>query len=97
MAGSLGGLAGLALVRTLLEGNEPGPGPWLAIWLIVAAIVASAGRPVRLALGTPLDPKQSTASADEQRMAQRARVLTLLTFAAGIAMALLLRPDLFPS
>jgi hypothetical protein len=97
MAISLGGLAALALARALFVGSPLGPGPWLACWLVVAALVASAGRPVRLAIGTPLDPKQSTASAQEQRAAKRARLLTLLTFAIGIAMTALLRPDLFGS
>lgn len=95
MAASLGGLAALALARTLFVDSPLGPGPWLACWLVVAALIASAGRPVRLALGTPLDPKQSTASAHEQRTARRSRLLTLLTFAVGIAIAALLRPDLF--
>ncbi len=97
MAASLGGLAALALARTLVTGSPLGPGPWLACWLLVAALIASAGRPVRLAIGTPLDPKQATASDQEQRTAKRARLLTLLTFAAGLASAALLRPDLFRS
>ena len=95
MAASLGGLAALALARTVFVGNPVGPGPWLACWLVVAALIASAGRPVRLALGTPLDPMQSTASGNEQRTAKRARLLTLLIFTVGIAIAALLRPDLF--
>jgi hypothetical protein len=95
MAASFGGLAALALARTLFVGAPFGPGPWLACWLVVAALIASAGRPVRLALGTPLDPKQSSATSHEQRTAKRARLLTLLTFAAGIPIAALLRPDLF--
>jgi hypothetical protein len=95
MAASLGGLAALALARTVFVGNPLGPGPWLACWLVVATLVASAGRPVRLALGTPLDPKQSMASAQEQRTAKKARLVTLLIFTVGIAIAALLRPDLF--
>lgn len=95
MAASFGGLAVLALARALFVGAPLGPGPWLACWLVVAALIASAGRPVRLALGTPLDPKQSSTSSQEQRTAKRARLLTLLTFAGGIAIAAPLRPDLF--
>lgn len=95
MAASFGGLAALAWARTLFVGVPLGPGPWLACWLVVAALIASAGRPVRLALGTPLDPKQSSASSHEQRTAKRARLLTLVTFAAWIAIAVLVRPGLF--
>lgn len=94
MAASFGGLAALALARTLFVGTPLGPGLWLPSWLVVAALIASAGRPVRLALGTPLDPKQAMVSAQERRIARRARLLTLLTFAVGIAFAALLRPDL---
>ena len=95
MAASLGGLAVLALARTFFVGAPLGPAPWLACWLVVAALIASAGRPVRLALGTPLDPMQSSTSSQEQRTAKRARLLTLLTFVGGIAIAAPLRPDLF--
>lgn len=95
MAASLGGLTALAFSRTLFAGDQLGPGPWLACWLVVAALVASAGRPVRLVIGTPLDPKQSAASTQEQGTAKRARLLTLLIFAGGIATAILVRPDLF--
>jgi hypothetical protein len=95
MAASLGGLAALALVRTLFLGRPLGAAPWLACWLVVAALIATAGRPVRLALGTPLDPKKSTVSAQAQRTAKRTRLLTLVTFAVGIGIAALLRPELF--
>lgn len=94
MAASFGGLAALAWARTLFMGTPPGPGLWLSSWLVVAALIASAGRPVRLALGTPLDPKQTIVSAQERGIAKRARLLTLLTFAVGIAIAALSRPNL---
>jgi hypothetical protein len=94
MAASLGGLAALAVARTVFIGIPPGPGPWMACWLVAAALIASAGRPVRLAIGTPLDPKMLTASDQARRSARRARLLTLLTFAGGLAIGALLRPDL---
>lgn len=73
MGASLGGLAALALVRTIFVGSPLASGPWLACWLVVAAPIAPAGRPLRLAVGTPLDPKQASASVQEQRTAKRAR------------------------
>ena len=95
MAGSLGGLAAIALARTLSTDRPLGSAPWIACWLVVAALIASAGRPIRLAIGTPLDPKLGEITAEERRSARRARLLTLLTFVLGIAVGALLRPDLF--
>lgn len=95
MAASLVGLAALAVIRALFSGLPVGPGPWLACWLVVAALIASAGRPVRLALGTSVDPKQSDVSVHEQRTGKRARLLAVTIFALGTAIAALLRPDLF--
>lgn len=94
MAASLGGLAALAVARTLFAGTVPlGPAPWITWWLLVAALTASAGRPVRLAIGTQLDPKLTMATDQERRAAKRTRLLTLLIFAAGLAIGALLRPD----
>jgi hypothetical protein len=95
MAASFGGLAALAAARTLSVGSPLGPGPWIACWLLMAALIASAGRPVRLVIGTPLDPKQSTTSDQEQLTAKMSRLRMLLVFAVGLAIAALLRPDLF--
>ncbi|HLN77346.1 MAG TPA: hypothetical protein VK204_09905 [Nocardioidaceae bacterium] len=95
MAGSFGGLAALAVARTLFTGSPLGPGPWIACWFVVAALIASAGRPIRLAIGTPLDPKLFDISVQERRSARRARLLTLLTFVIGLAVGALHLPDLF--
>jgi hypothetical protein len=96
MAASLGGLAALAVTRTLFTGiGSLDVGPWIAWWLLVAALIATAGRPVRLSIGTPLDPRAPTVTDPERRTAKRTRLLTLLIFAAGLAIGAVLRPDLF--
>ena len=96
MAASFCGLAALAVARTLFtDTGSLDVGPWIAWWLLVAALIATAGRPVRLAIGTPLDPRLRTATDQERRTAKRTRLLTLLIFAGGLAIGAVVRPDVF--
>lgn len=72
MAASFGGLAVLALARALFVGAPLGPGPWLACWLVVAALIASAvGRcawhlELRSTRCSPRLHRRSSASLSEQ-------------------------------
>lgn len=97
MVGTLIGLMALALARTIFVQGEPlGAWPYVGCWLIIAMVVATGGRPVRLVAGSRIDPRSRTASVEELRDARKGRLLTMVTFAVGVTLAAVLRPDLFP-
>ena len=56
MTATFAGMALLATLRTLTIGGWFTPGPGFAAWFTVSALLATRGRPTRLAVGTPLDP-----------------------------------------
>ena len=88
MAGSLVGLAVLAALRSVTGHLGFVAGPDIAAWLVLSALLATAGRPTRLAIGTQLDPVDAmSVSEDERRLAGRARRTTVLLFLGGVAVA----------
>lgn len=88
MAASLGVLAVLAALRSPTADGQFIAGPGIAAWLVVSALLATAGRPTRLAVGTPLDPVDATSvSAEEERLARSSRRRTILLFFGGLALA----------
>jgi hypothetical protein len=95
MAGTFAGLAVVAALRTLLTGRWFTAGPGIAAWLIVSALLACAGRPTRLAIGTPLDPVDVAVPEVDGRTARRARLLTIFIFFGGLIVVALARPSLF--
>lgn len=87
MAGSLAGLAVLAVLRSLTDHVRFAVGPGIAAWLVLSALLATAGRPTRLAVGTQLDPVAAISVSDDQRLqARRARRTTVILFLGGDAL-----------
>lgn len=91
MAGSLAGLAILAALRSLTDHVRFAAGPSIAAWLVLSALLATTGRPTRLAVGTQIDPVDATSvSADERLQARRVRRTTVLVFLGGVALGALI-------
>ena len=89
MTATFAGMAVLATLRTLTIGQWLTPGPGFAAWFTVSALLATRGRPTRLAVGTPLDPLLTTSlTEDEERRARSARHQTLWLFFSGSALAI---------
>ena len=88
MAASFGGLAVNAAVRTLAVGGQFAVGPGVAAWLVISALLASAGRPIRLAVDTSIDPVDGGSTTErEKSRARNSRRVTLLLFLGGLALA----------
>lgn len=88
MTATFAGMTVLATLRTLTGGGWFAPGPGFAAWFIVSALLATAGRPTRLAVGTPLDPLYTTSMNEpEEDRARIARRRTLWLFFGGSALA----------
>lgn len=87
MAGSLAGLAVLAALGSLTDHVRFAVGPGIAAWLVPSALLATAGRPTRLAVGTHLDPVDAISVSDDERLrAKRVRRTTVLLFLGGDAL-----------